>query len=91
MKNNKFSNQQTEKPFKYQRCSLNIIIMNVRSNVLFSKFIDVVIKLIYLHLNLNYSIHAKLDICIKLVVMLNLNYLPLKSNYNNSVELHTCI
>jgi len=34
-------------------------------------FIDVVLKLNYLHLNLNYSIFVKLNICIRLVVVLN--------------------
>jgi len=42
MKNNKFSKQSIDKHFKYQRRSLNIIILNVRSNVLFSKIIAVV-------------------------------------------------
>ena len=51
-----------DKPFKYQISSLNIIKLNVRSIVLFFKFIDVVIKLIYLHLNLNYSISVKYHI-----------------------------
>jgi len=40
---------------KYQS-SLNIIILNVRSNVLFSKFINVGLKLNYLPLNSNYNI-----------------------------------
>jgi len=44
MKNNKFTKQIMDKPFKYQRSSLNITILNVRSGVLFSKFIDVVLK-----------------------------------------------
>jgi len=38
MKNNKFSKQYMDKPFKYQKSSLNIIILNLRSNVLFSKY-----------------------------------------------------
>jgi len=42
MKNNKFSKQYMYKHFKYQRRSLNIIILNVRSNVSFSKFKDVI-------------------------------------------------
>ena len=41
MKNNRFSKQYMDKHFKYQRSSLNITILNVRSNVLFSEFIDV--------------------------------------------------
>jgi len=52
-----------DKPYKYQRSSLNIIILNVRRNVLFSKFIDV-LKLNYLHLNSNYSISVKFHTCI---------------------------
>jgi len=46
------------KHFKHQRSSLNIIILNVRSNGLFSKFIDVVFKLNYLPLNSNNSIYV---------------------------------
>ena len=34
MKNNRFSKQYMDKHFKYQRSSLNITILNVRSNVL---------------------------------------------------------
>ena len=49
-----------DKHFKYQRSSLNIIILNVRSNVL---SIDVVLQWNYLHLNLNYSIYVKVNIC----------------------------
>jgi len=45
MKNNMFSKQYMNKHYKYQRSSLNIIILNVRSNVLFSKFIDVALKI----------------------------------------------
>ena len=56
-----------DKPYKYQRSSLNIIILNVRRNVLFSKFIDV-LKLNYLHLNSNYSISVKFYTCIWQVV-----------------------
>jgi len=53
-----------DKPYKYQRSSLNIIILIVRRNVLFSKLIDVVLKLNYLHLNSNYSISVKFHTCI---------------------------
>jgi len=53
-----------DKPFKYQRSSLNIIILNVVSNILFSKFIDVVLKLNHLHLNSNYSISVKFHLCV---------------------------
>jgi len=49
-----------DKHFKYQRSSLNIIILNVRSNVL---SIDVVLQWNYLHLNLNYGISVKVNIC----------------------------
>jgi len=49
------------KHFKYHRSSLNITIPTVRSNVLFSKFIDV-LNLNYLYLNSNYSIYVKLNI-----------------------------
>jgi len=48
------------KHFKYQRSSLNIIILNVKSNVLFSKFIDAVLKLNYLPLISNYNIYVKI-------------------------------
>jgi len=41
MKNNIFSKQYMDKHFRYQIISLNITILNVRSNVLFSKCIDV--------------------------------------------------
>ena len=41
-KNNKFSKQSIDKHVKYQRRSLNIIILNVRSNVLLSNIIAVV-------------------------------------------------
>jgi len=58
-----------DKHFKYQISSLNIIILNVRSHVLFSICIDVVLKLQYLLLN--YSIYVTLNICISLVVVVN--------------------
>jgi len=57
--------------FKYQS-SLNIIILNDR--VLFSKFIDVLLKLNYLHLNSNYSIFVEVNICIILVVVVKFNF-----------------
>ena len=60
-----------DKPFKYQRSSLNTIILNVRRSVLFSKFIDVVLKLNYLPLNSNYNFYVKLHTCIGLVVVLS--------------------
>jgi len=59
--------------FKYQS-SLNIIILNVRSNVLFSNFIDVLLNLNYLHLNSNYSIFVEVNICIILVVVVKFNF-----------------
>ena len=40
---NKFNKQYRDKHFTYQRSSLKIIILNVRSNVLFSNFIYVVL------------------------------------------------
>ena len=64
IKNNKFSKQYMDDPFKYQRSSLNIIILTVVSNVLFSKFIDVVLKLHCLLLNSNYCISVKCHTCI---------------------------
>ena len=56
------------KHFKYQRSSLNIIILNVRRNVLFSTFMDIVLKLNYLPLNSNYNISVKFHTCIGQVV-----------------------
>ena len=37
MKNNRFSKQYMDKHFEYQRSSLNITILNVRSNVLLNE------------------------------------------------------
>jgi len=59
-----FSKQYMDKPFKYQRSSLNIIILTVVSNVLFSKVIDVILILHCLLLNSNYSISVKCHTCI---------------------------
>ena len=64
MKNNTFSKQYMDTHFKYQRSSLNFVILNVRSNVLFFIFIDVVLKLNYLQLNSNYNISVKFHTCI---------------------------
>jgi len=53
------------KHFKYQRSSLmNIILLNVRRNVLFSKLIYVVLKLNYLPFNSNYNISVKFHTCV---------------------------
>ena len=64
-----------DKHFKYQVVWISLYWMLEVVNVLFSKFIDVVLKLNYQHFNSNYSIYVKLNMCIRLGVVLKLNYL----------------